>query len=158
MHPVLPRSAIVVAIGVCVLAATASLPAKGHWKGPGLHTVDDFVMTTETPCVPAPATDCALEAATAESELGIDPGSVLAVATAQGPDWADHDDNTRIRHIVSGASQPTFVILDLRGGARRVAQISCRAPGTAPDGSTLTVTTGRAEPSDWYRVGHTPDD
>ena len=114
-------------------------------------------MTTETSCDLAPQADCALAAQTAESVLGIDPRSVVSVATAQGPDWADHTDATRILHYVTGGSQPEFVIVDLAAGTRRVAEISCQEPGTSPGGTTVTVTTCRHDPSDWYRVGQTHD-
>ena len=144
-----------IAFAIVALAMTGSLDTAGHWVGEGIHVVDDFVMTTERPCDPASPSECVIAVRAAQDRLGVDPGQVKAVAIADGPDWADHDDRTAILHLVSGGSLE-FVILDLVDGSRRAVEITCWSPGN-PIAPAVTVETCQAVPSDFWRVGHVPE-
>ena len=152
-----PTHLTAILIGLAFLVVACASPTVPHWADDGVHAVDGYWILTERPCNLRSPDPCVEQVRLAEKALDIDPGTVLAGATAALPSqWVRSDGRLAQILFSTSGSIPILVVLDLADGTRRIAAYGC-AGIPQPDGSTLCragVPIGLED----YSVGGSPID
>jgi hypothetical protein len=150
-----PLTGFLIAV-VFIFAACAS-PTDPQWADEGVHAVDGYWPLTERPCDLTSPDPCVEQVRLAGKALDIDPGTVLAGATAALPSqWVRSDGRLAQILFSTSGSIPILVVLDLADGTRRIAAYGC-AGIPQPDGSTL-CRAGVPISLEDYSVGGSPID
>ena len=115
------------ALAAIVLAGCASsAPNADGWWDPGVHAVDGYWVTEESPCEPANDQGCAAAAKEAEATvLAADPDAAVTRVIAAGWPARRGDNADEVTMNLAGLQQPRFIILDLADGSRRTIGMNC---------------------------------